>query len=160
MATFACAPDEETRALRAKDEPCAPWRGDPERLADDFGRFDVGAIDCVIASYRYNAIVTPEIYDAERGFDLGIRRWWATGEPNALALDYARGRPRDAVFHHSLYWLQIFEGHPEVQYDAEGCMIVDEIMLELLRVAEPDALTASCAEAWGLDAQIMVLDAE
>ena len=78
--------------------------------------------------------------------------WRVTGEPAPEALDAAAQRSRSTVIAltHSVAAMR---GGPDYHsYDEDGCEVLDDVQLQMVRVAQRDERTDRCLANWGLEA--------
>ncbi|AZU02823.1 hypothetical protein X907_0275 [Glycocaulis alkaliphilus] len=145
----------EMEAARLLHEAaCANWP-DPHALYDAAWQGDLGAIDCEIASdeWRFAASTGYEYVDYYR-LQTGYRRWQVSGERDERALTAARNLPRfevaGEVAYHG-YRLRKASNPDEPLLPHNPCWELNDIQLELVRVAIPDEESAPCLESWGID---------
>lgn len=143
----------ETRALREADRLCASWN----KLGDDahwnaYVSADRSAAMCTLASERWGEIESG--HPRGDGFWImqGYWIWRVTGEPVPEALEAAAQRSRSNVISltHSTAAMR---GGPDYHiYDNDGCEVLDDVQLEMVRVGQADARTERCLANWGITA--------
>ncbi|MFC4725707.1 hypothetical protein AB6B38_12430 [Glycocaulis abyssi] len=145
----------EMEAARLLHEAAwANWR-DPHALYDAAWQGNLDAIDCEIASdeWRFAASTGYEHVDYYR-LQTGYRRWQVSGERDERAPAAARRMPRfevaGEVAYHS-YRLRKASNPDEPLLPHDPCWELNDIQLELVRVAIPDEESAPCLVGWGIE---------
>ena len=148
---------EETPEMEAArllhDAVCANWP-DPHALYDAAWQGNLDAIDCEIASDERRFAISPG-YEHVNYYRLqtGYRRWQVIGERDERALAAARRMPRFEVAGEMAYHgyrLRKASNPDEPLLSHDPCWELNDIQLELVRVAIPDEESAPCLARWGI----------
>lgn len=162
LAISACgdhAPDaEETSDVQAAtdqlDAACSDWP-DGVGVMDAALAGDLEATDCEIVSEERSLLLSPDFDGADRArLRSSYRRWQISGERDERALTAARSLPRDTVASEVAYHghlLRTASGPAEPLLPDGPCWELNDIQIELVRVAIPDDDTAPCLEGWGIE---------
>ncbi|AZU02695.1 hypothetical protein X907_0145 [Glycocaulis alkaliphilus] len=162
LAVSACgdhAPDpERTPDIQAVanrlDAACSDWT-DRTGMMDAALAGDLGATNCEIAREERHLLLSPGFDGADRArLRSSYRRWQISGERDERALAAARSLPRDTVAGEVAYHghlLRTASGPAERLLPDGPCWELNDIQLELVRVAIPDDDTAPCLEGWGIE---------
>lgn len=144
----------ETRALRETDRHCAPWDEtsfDVYRTAYEAG--DPSAARCRLARERWGELASGHPNNPGSWIMQGYWIWRVTGEPVPEALEAASQRSQSNVIDLTHSTAAMRGGPDYLSYDEDGCEILDEVQLEMVRVARPDESTNRCLANWGLEAE-------
>lgn len=160
FAFAACAAEEErapdwieTPEIQAGREEwraaCADWRQTVE-LDEVIRKGELGAIDCAVALEEWRFVSVSEPFDIDY-FRLrsSFWRWQVSGERDERALAAARNMPRSDVALHT-YLVREDEEHIGPPSLELLCQELNDIQLELVRVAIPDEESVPCLEGWGI----------
>ena len=145
--------DPLTQAHREVGRACQDWDLEEfETYRSAYEAGDASAARCTLALERAGDLAdedyeTPPILWIGQGYWI----WKATGEPVEEALAAARTLPRSDVVAHT-HSIDARRGGPQFySWDDTGCPILNEIQIELVRVAQPDERTRRCLDNWRLE---------
>lgn len=143
----------QTRASRAVDRACQAWDLEEfEAYRSAYEAGDASAARCFLALERSADLADPD-YKTPPVLWIGQGYWiWrATGEPVKEALAAARTMARSEVVART-HSMDARRGGPEFySWDETGCPILNDIQIELVRIAQPDERTRRCLDNWGLE---------
>ena len=143
----------ETQMVRAAERACQDW--DLEEFDAYHSAYEAGdpsAARCRLALERAGDLADADYATPpELWLGQGYWIWRATGEPVEEALAAARTMPRGDVVART-HDMEAYRGGPQFySWDATGCPILNDIQIELVRVARPDERTRRCLDNWGLE---------
>lgn len=141
----------ETRALREADRLCASW----DRLGHDarwraYVSGDPSAARCSLATERWGELASGHPNGPGSWIMQGYWIWRVTGEAVPEALEAAAQRSRSDVISLTHSTAAMRGGPDYHSYDNDGCEVLDDVQLELVRVAQADERTDRCLVNWGV----------